>query len=169
MKSVNESESAPIRPRLLFIVCLFSFFRGIQSLLEGLESLIVLIDPAHSELREMLLDKTIFMPDQLTALLIYQLVFSSLLIFCAYLLLMRAREPFRKILKGAFMVDVFLSLAILVYFRNQGYRPPNAQQFYLEVVWLLFEILLIICLSHPILVDLTRPPSDSRPGEERSK
>ncbi len=166
---VNERESAPVRPRLLFIVCFFSFFRGIQSFLEGLQALIILIDPIHSELRETLLDKTIFTPDQLTTLLIYQLAFSLFLIFCSYFLLIRAREPFRKILKGTLMLDVFLSLAILVYFRNLGYRPPDAQQFYLEVVWLLFEILLIICLSHPILVDLTRRGSDSRSGEEHSK
>lgn len=126
----------------------------------------ILIDPSHSELRQRLMDDTIFTPDQLTALLVYQLIFSAILVFCSYFLLVRAREPFRKILKGTFTVDVFLSLAILVYFRKLGYRPPNAQQFYFEVVWLLFEILLIICLSHPILVHLNRRGPDSRSGEE---
>ncbi len=163
---VNDAGRYVGRPRLLFMVIFLSFFFGVQSLLSGLPGLALLAFSRDQEMLQRLLESTAFSAGRLAGLFVYQLAFSLVVLPAAYFLLSQQRESARRILKAVFAVDVFLFLVILLYYRNIQYRPPNAEQFYYDVFCTILEIVLIICLSHRSIVDLTRgrPSRDARAG-----
>ena len=156
------------RPRLLFIITFFSFFVGIQMLMVSFQVLGVLLFSGHAQSLEDLRESTVFTQSQLVLYVLYQIGFSLVLLASAYVLLFQLKEGARRILKGTYIVDVFLFLGILLYYSHLEYRPPDRDVFYTEVFSKMFEILLIICLSHPMIIESTqaRLRRDSDRGKE---
>lgn len=158
------------RPRLLLTVVFLSFFLGLQGLMSGLPGLVFLGSSPDEEHLKRLVEAMAFSPAQLAVLFAYQVVWSLTVLAAAYSLLNRARESARRVLATVFAVDVFLFLALLLYYRHLQFRPPNAEAFYYEVLCIMLEIGLVVSLSHASIVRLTRarstPHAAGRTGAE---
>lgn len=163
---MNQSEKYPVRSRLLFFVAFFSFFLGVQSLMNALSVMAALASSKGTEVRQELLQDPVFTYVEIELLLLYQLTFSIILLVSAYLILVRLNDRFRQLLKAAYAVDVFVFLAILIFYSHLAYRPPDRDVFYYQVFHTMMEILMIICLSHPSVLHATQASQKADPGEE---
>lgn len=144
------------RPRLLFAVVFLSFFLGMQGLMSGLPGLVFLGFSREPEYLSRLVEATAFSPAMLAVLFVYQVILSLVVLASAYYLLTRTRDGARRVLASMFAVDVFLFLAVALYYRHLQFRPPSAEQFYYDVFCTFLEIVLVVSLSHSSIVRLTR-------------
>lgn len=162
----DRAEKYARRPGLLFVVVFFSFFLGMQTLLYALPALFVLGFMRGAEDLQQWLEQSAFTQGQLILLVVFQLVFSLVVLVSSYYLLTRLRERYRRILGIVLAADVLLFLLIALYYRHVQHRPTDGEQFYYDVFCTFIEIGLIIALSHPSIVGLTRPQAGEEAPED---
>jgi hypothetical protein len=158
------------KPRLFYLVVFFSFFFGMLSFMDSVTFFTLYFSPQQSEIIHQLLEGTIFTKPQILGLSTYQLLCSLGILWTTWLLLAKHSEFGRKALKTLYIIDVFLFVAILFYYYQLQYKPPDPDAFYYSVASTLFEILLIICISHPSMIQLTQTtPGENSSGSDENK
>lgn len=149
------------------LIALGLFYIAVETLLWQTGTFLALStdDPL---LLEQMRTSTPFSVRELIAFGVFYVIFALALIVLTFLFLRSGQDRFRMSLKGVLAVDVFLSLAVLIYYARIGYRPLQAGYFYWGVFLTIVEIALIIGLSSPPVILYTRLTRDSAEENEQN-